>query len=67
MKVKDLIKQLEEHANQDAEVKVSVTLELKEMDEPIPAMTGVSNLLKPEDENDESMVILGTDPIEEDL
>ena len=67
MKVKELIKHLEEFPNKDADVSVSIMLALTKSDKVIPTMTKVKDIIVPLDRNDTSAIVLNTEIIEEDI
>lgn len=67
MKVKELIKHLEEFPNKDADVAVSIMMALTKSDKVIPTMTKVKDILVPLDRNDTSAFVLSTEIIEEDI
>lgn len=67
MKVKELIKQLEEYPNQVADVIVSIMMVLKKSDTIIPTVAKITDISFPLDTNDRSVIALNTEVIEEDI
>jgi protein subunit release factor A len=67
MKVKELIKHLEEYPNKDADVSVMIIMALEKSNKVIPTMTTVKNILVPVDNNDTSHIVLSTETIKENI